>query len=88
MTAVSDFCALDMPSALERTENLTPREREALLLLGAGYGNEQIARRMRVTVRTARAHLEHVQLKLAVGSRANAIVVGWALHAATCHKCQ
>jgi DNA-binding CsgD family transcriptional regulator len=53
---------------------LTPRELEVLGMMVDGYSNQQIARRLIVTVRTAAAHIEHILAKLASPTRTHAAV--------------
>jgi DNA-binding NarL/FixJ family response regulator len=53
---------------------LTPREMQVLHLLAEGQSNQQIARRLALSVRTVEAHLTHVYAKLGVGSRTEAIL--------------
>ena len=60
------------PAAPEET--LTPREREVLHLLAEGASNQQIARRLELSVRTVEAHLTHIYAKLGVSSRTEALL--------------
>jgi DNA-binding NarL/FixJ family response regulator len=53
-------------------EELSPREREILELLAAGFANKEIADRVGLTERTVRWHLLHVYHKLHVHSRTEA----------------
>jgi DNA-binding NarL/FixJ family response regulator len=53
-------------------EDLSPREREILELLAAGFPNKQIADRLGLTDGTVRWHLRHVYNKLHVRSRTEA----------------
>ena len=53
-------------------EGLSPREREILELLAAGFPNKQIASRVGLTDGTVRWHLRHVYYKLHVRSRTEA----------------
>jgi predicted ATPase/DNA-binding CsgD family transcriptional regulator len=56
---------------------LTPRERQVVELLAGGLSNQQIATRMAISLGTARAHVEHILMKLGFHSRAQ--VALWAL---------
>ena len=56
---------------------LTPREREVARLVAQGLSNQQIATRLSISVGTARAHVEHILLKLGFHSRAQ--VALWAM---------
>jgi DNA-binding NarL/FixJ family response regulator len=53
-------------------EDLSPREREILELLAAGFANKAIADRLGLTDGTVRWHLRHVYHKLHVRSRTEA----------------
>jgi pimeloyl-ACP methyl ester carboxylesterase/DNA-binding CsgD family transcriptional regulator len=55
-------------------DNLSPRERETLSLLGEGLSNSEIAERLGISEKTVRNHLSHLFDKLGVWSRAQAIV--------------
>ncbi|HZW28751.1 MAG TPA: response regulator transcription factor [Trueperaceae bacterium] len=52
---------------------LTPREAEALSLLGQGYSNKAIAKAMDVSPETVKDHLERVFAKLDVRDRLTAV---------------
>ena len=47
-----------------RFNKLTPRERQVLDLLVAGFANKQIARTLRVSVRTVEVHRARVMRKM------------------------
>jgi DNA-binding NarL/FixJ family response regulator len=55
-------------------ERLTPRERKVLWALGQGLDNDEIARRLGITLRTERAHMVHILAKLGAHSRLEALV--------------
>jgi DNA-binding NarL/FixJ family response regulator len=50
-------------------ERLTAREREAAILLAQGASNKEIARRMKITERTAKAHVSAMLEKLGARDR-------------------
>ena len=52
---------------------LTRREREVLLLIGAGMSNKAMAEDLRVSVTTVRAHVQSVLQKLSVHSKLEAM---------------
>lgn len=54
---------------------LTPREIEVLGLLAEGRTNQQIARRLAITERTARTHVSNLLGKLRLGSRTQAALL-------------
>jgi DNA-binding CsgD family transcriptional regulator len=59
-------------------EQLTPREREALLLLSRGLLREQIAEEMCITLGSVRNLIQIVRRKLAVETSIQAVVWAWA----------
>lgn len=65
-----------------RGPGLTERESQVLRLVAAGYTNDQTARRLAVSTRTVRKHLESVFAKAQVSSRA-AAVAWWLRHRPT-----
>ena len=57
---------------------LTPRELEALRLLGAGKSNKEIAAELQISERTARTHVSNILGKLGLTSRTQAAL--WAVN--------
>jgi len=53
---------------VDELRDLTPREREVLRLVSAGYSNLSIAVRLQISARTVEKHREHVMAKLDVHS--------------------
>jgi DNA-binding NarL/FixJ family response regulator len=63
------------PISLAQTgETLTPREVETLQLLVQGASNQEIADKLVITLRTAKAHVSNILSKLQVSTRSEAIV--------------
>jgi two-component system, NarL family, response regulator LiaR len=56
-------------------DRLTPRERAVLELIGRGFPNKRIARRLEVSEKTVKTHVGHVLAKLGVTDRTQAAVV-------------
>jgi NarL family two-component system response regulator LiaR len=59
----------------EPGHDLTPREREVLVLMVDGLNNPQIAERLFISVTTVRTHVSHIFSKLGVSNRAEAITL-------------
>ena len=61
--------------ALRRAEEdpLSDREREVLALLAHGFTNQEIARQLFISVRTAETHRAHVMQKLRLNTRAELV---------------
>ena len=53
---------------------LTPREREVLVLIGRGYANKRIALELGLAEKTVKAHVGHVLAKLDVSDRTQAAI--------------
>ena len=52
---------------------LSDREREVLRLLALGHTNQEIAKMLYISVRTAETHRAHIMQKLALASRAELV---------------
>ena len=61
--------------AMRRAEAdpLSDREREVLTLLARGYTNQEIAKQLFISVRTAETHRAHIMQKLHLASRAELV---------------
>jgi DNA-binding CsgD family transcriptional regulator len=59
--------------------NLTPREREVLVLVARGLTTAKIAERLNLGYPTIRTHMEHIREKLGVKTRAQAVARALAL---------
>lgn len=70
--------------AMEETpeKNLTPREKEVLVMMARGWDNQQIAESLCVAEATVKFHVAHIYDKLGVTSRVQAVLYairqGWA----------
>jgi NarL family two-component system response regulator LiaR len=56
----------------ERAEQLTPREREVLALIGRGLANKRIALELGIAEKTVKTHVSNVLAKLGVADRTQA----------------
>jgi DNA-binding NarL/FixJ family response regulator len=64
------------PGRQASEEALTAREHEVLRLAARGMSNKEIARSLRLSIRTVQGHLTRVFRKLRVGSRTEAVLHG------------
>jgi len=60
-------------AASMETEQLTAREHEVLLLMAKGYGNKEIAARLRISTNTSKFHVRQILAKLNAESRTEAV---------------
>ena len=73
MTAAVAEISLPASQVYTRDVNLgrlTPRERQVVVLVSNGLGNEAIANELAITAHTVRKHVSHALLKLGVSNRA------------------
>ena len=61
--------------ASNRTEQLSPREREVLVLAGDGLSSKEIARRLDISPRTVDTHIGHAIAALGARNRLEAAVL-------------
>jgi DNA-binding NarL/FixJ family response regulator len=74
--AVARLLADSLRGPRPAADALTPRERQVLYQIVGGLTNQQIARRLGMTERTARAHVSSILAKLGLASRTQAAL--WA----------
>ncbi|MFJ3310129.1 response regulator transcription factor [Streptomyces sp. NPDC086549] len=68
------------PGDAAAISDLTPREREVLLLLSCAASNRDIGRKLGIAERTAKAHLTSIMTKISVSSRTEAALFAYAHH--------
>ena len=56
-----------------RRDGLSEREHEVLRLLALGYTNQEIAKQLVISVRTAETHRAHIMQKLRISTRAELV---------------
>lgn len=78
----ADILVIDAGPAMPRSTSvvaisrLTPREREVLELLATGASNKMIARRLGISVATAKFHVGALLGKLGARGRSDAVAIG------------
>jgi ATP/maltotriose-dependent transcriptional regulator MalT len=55
------------------SDMLTARERDVLAMISQGCSNKHIARTLEISPETVKSHVKHIFLKLAVGTRTEAV---------------
>lgn len=63
---------------IDRVQNLSERELDVFLMLGAGNSNRTMAKQLDIAERTVKAHITHILAKLGVESRLQAGLVSYA----------
>jgi ATP/maltotriose-dependent transcriptional regulator MalT len=61
------------------SDTLTARERDVLAKISQGFPNKRIARALEISPETVKSHIKRIFLKLAVGTRAEAVSQGKSL---------
>lgn len=65
------------PEPVSGSRLLTPRECQVLGLLAGGARDTDVARQCAISPATAKKHVEHILIKLGVGTRAAAVAAGF-----------
>jgi DNA-binding NarL/FixJ family response regulator len=66
----SSFANLTPPPRKKRPESLTSREQEILELIWAGFKNQEMGQRLKISVKTVEAHRAHMMKKMRVSNTA------------------
>jgi DNA-binding NarL/FixJ family response regulator len=66
-------CFPSTPAAAEAEDNLSPREREVIVMLARGFLYKEIAEALNISVRTVDTYIRRIYEKLHVRSRAQAV---------------
>ena len=66
----SSFVNLTPPPRKKRPESLTSREQEILELIWAGFKNQEIGQRLKISVKTVEAHRGNMMKKMRVSNTA------------------
>jgi DNA-binding NarL/FixJ family response regulator len=75
---IDEFSAsAPQPSADPRIDDLTPREREVLMLIARGLSNAELASELVLEASTVKKHVANVLSKLDLRSRAQAVVFAY-----------
>jgi DNA-binding NarL/FixJ family response regulator len=75
---IDDFFSRPEPNVFpSEMDQLTPREREVLILVAQGLSNADVAVKLFVSEATVRAHLSHVIAKLGVQEKSQAVVAAY-----------
>ena len=56
-------------TTIQRGARLTPRQREVVALIAAGFSNDEVGERLGISSRTAKAHSDTLRTKLGVSRR-------------------
>src|SRR3954452_1946415 len=67
--ALDAFAGATPPAADPELEQLTPREREVMRLIARGYAYKEVARDLKISVKTVEPHVSSVLRKLQLSSR-------------------
>jgi DNA-binding NarL/FixJ family response regulator len=75
---IAEFAARTRPArSLPGADELTPREREVVVLIALGLSNEEIARKIYISPSTAKTHAARAMTKLGARDRAQLVVFAY-----------
>ncbi|WP_062346405.1 response regulator [Herbidospora yilanensis] len=74
---IDNFVTQPPPAQVATPDELTNREREAVVLVARGLSNDQIAERMAISPLTAKTHVNRAMTKLHARDRAQLVIVAY-----------
>ena len=74
---IENFAQTAVPTVPTELPELTPREKEVLILLAEGLSNSEIATRLFVSDATVKTHVAHILTKMGVRDRVQAVVIAY-----------
>ena len=60
---------------MDKRRNLTPRERECLILTSCGLNEREIGKVLNISMNTVRVHMRNLKKSLGATNKANAVVI-------------
>ncbi|HEX2084251.1 MAG TPA: response regulator transcription factor [Solirubrobacteraceae bacterium] len=74
---VESYVARPMPAEPETLDELTPREREVVLLVAKGLSNQEVGERLFLSEATVKTHLTSILRKLGLRDRTQLVVLAY-----------
>jgi DNA-binding NarL/FixJ family response regulator len=74
---IENFAQTAVPTVPPELPELTPREKEVLILLAEGLSNSEIATHLFVSDATVKTHVAHILTKMRVRDRVQAVVIAY-----------
>ena len=74
---IDEFSRITSPPPIPELDELTPREREVLVLVARGNTNAEIAAELFVTEHTVKTHIARILSKLGLRDRTQAVIAAY-----------